>query len=1210
MTSYSGAALELMPVASLLPEWFFDGAEVAVVFLRVSANNPAMMAENVNAAAAVMAYSPAMRTLAEQGGALAVLGPDLQGRELRQRLGIVGVMRKHAHAHAENPGLAMGHLWAHQASRELVLFIHDTIASRNVTFPGNLLSGNAATELLVQLLLSTPVTSLHLADRSRSVRDTYNGSRVNEAASVGRVALYVGGNRKDTSSNAGRLVADVESSLSQAERDAIVKRTTRARLALLTQGQEAIWPYATGLIPPGYVVGAVRRTQLSPGGKRQRVALIAPDFDYAPAWTAVFLAIAHGKSWPEVGDLLAQHRVPCRGVRTDENASTYDLKSRTLRASAARAIGSHAELLASRSYKRYVPVGLRFGPGETTFEGHPLVFDKLTDADGNPVAAVAVEVALPEHGVDLTPQQWAAVQARFSGARAIRARATGLGQRFMLSTIARWTEDGFDYNMTTESAYIRLRRRPHSVDASGNERGWLVSEGEVIYSVRCSDADAALGRGIANAAMHVLGQDASLELRGSPLTELSARIAGIEVQLAELESARTAAEKTLRDAEILLRVDPAGDGREQAVTHAHNTIDELGAQQRTLHEAARSLHQQPQAAEVDWQAPTSLAHLSAVLQEAAGCCLPRVVNDTLRTVTQGSLRLSPVADNDRLLRMTATVLWPSQDGTELTMNISELVRRSVRKNAAAKADLGRSVASFILRDGHSIDEAVTLLSAQHVRTNIVKVATAWLAAHGKATTRMRKVLLDCPIAETKRVAWSLLTGDDLPEGASQEFAALIQATYFNSTHANHGGFTHWSGDVGAARTMLNIFAAALGRGEDISGGVDAADIADMAGVSVGEVLALASRNPRIVPGMRLRALFDRGAHDPRVVVPKKCPTCDSWLLHVVFCPETGDGLVCTTCCAIPGGTALPRPYLALWDGGQAGTHLGQHGQYSCGATVPGHRRLLRIKEAAAVTGVPADTLRSWTKRGLLRTLRKGKGQPYLYDPDDIAALAEELTATGDSENPHIAIRIPLPEYIPGGPAGIPDGFLTVNQAANHLGVNIQALHKLATSTGPFDPPLPYRRTQVGAHLQAIIMAKADLDALDPDWVAAHNQTTLSLKGAASHAGCSIWQINWASQTGQLPFLSTSGGKRRYRPTDVDTWRAGPGRLHTWLGAKAAAQAAGVSITSLSAATSAGDLTPEKTIGGLTKYDPEAIKAWAAARRQPATSDLPEHETGT
>jgi hypothetical protein len=1109
----------MLPVICSAPPETWDA-----VLLRVSAVNAQSLAANADGNDLKLEHLPAIQRLRAAGGVEALAANTPEGLALRERLGVIPIRRRDVHRQADNPNMVMGYAWPMETDQQLLLLLHDSAAENNVKVDDDPLPRNAVAELLIQVLLHPAIRAMHLPEWSRWVRATSHGQRVQTAAIAGRCQILEGTSVVDLYTQSGQIHAAIKTTGAAGNRDEIRIRTTRGTLGRLRR-DEVAWPYAAALTPIGYTVGAVHREK-DATAKTRRIAVLRADGEHAEGWTAFYRAIAAGASYREAGRLLATYQLPCRAQVFDRH--TYDELNDAQRTGAARTLSAarHYQLLRSQTYDVVKRVPVPVAPGQK-FEGYVVDYSDPAHEYG----AVRFTVQLPPHSIDLSAAQWEAWRLRCAG-RTSREPVTE-ARRHPLTGLAPWPDGDHDYHLTAAGSpqwpYYQLRRRTfaQSLNEKGNQRGWLNVEGDLVLSTPAAALDQALGRAIASGACDILN-------RAAPL-----HVAARE----QRDDAAEATRRTKRRLELPEAIANATDDRDGARTALKQLVTQRREEKLQAFEASlaclnseldrleRDLTDAPHPtleteAELD---VSTLAALAGILQGGAGKLLPRLVNDVIRQITAGTLRLDTMPGNPRVGMVRATIHWPSTTGEMLTFEVAEPVKLAAEKHAGSKSDLGASAAHLVLADGRTLEQCAALLGI--TRTRALDEAQHWLAARGISNPWRRSSLLDCPVVETKNIVWAALTSTPMPATCSEAFVELIKATYL--TQDVTPWTSTWARDVHLARTSLNVFAAAIGRGQDISTGIRASEIARQLGVTPGEVMTLAGR-PTSKP--TYRRMFDRHPDDLTVVIPKRCGQCAGWLLHVVRAPETlaSDGLICTSCCALPDGTPLPAAYLAQWDGpaglhnpraGGPGTRLGTPEDYQpLHGAIPGQLRLMRIGEASQALGVPQCRLREWANSGLIRVHRQGRnGRERFFDVAEVARLAAKLEE--------------VPAMMAAGDAMLP-GHLGLAQAAEHLQVADFEIRRLALST-PWDQgPLPYRRVRMFGRLPTIALDRRDLDNLDPAWVDAYNRERILIGEASRRTGLSVPAIRRALLAGDLPCVRTRG-TARIRPQDLNTWTAEP-----------------------------------------------------------------------
>ncbi len=1162
-------------LAPLLPDWVANTPGISVVMPRVSSASADKAAANVDAANRKLEHLPVMAQIKGIGGAEAIIANTPQAKKLRKSLGIVRVNRSNAHGGAQEPGRLMGWLLPSQKSKELAFLIASGAYDKNVDIAGDPIGSNVVTELLVEIMVHPNVTDLHVADWDRLTRNSLGGERIVEVARTFMVEIHAGSQEAtDIHTAQGRMLAGIKSNIAEAERDSTATRSTRGALSLFN-APEASWPYAAYLIPPGYVATKVK--QRDSDGKLHRRNVVRVATKFTTGWTEFFGAIAAGVSYAAAGQILAKHKIPVRGTRLNRKFSDCSQLAPAQLADAARAAAAHYELLRTRTYKRevVVPVATK---GET-WEGYP-----IERGGEHPNGVVQIEMALPDHGIKLTDAQWDAWGERISTTNRTNREPAADAPRHAFSSIALWQDDAYGYKFGYASDYYRVWRRPvtTAVDVDGNQRGWNNQEGEAILSVRAKDAERAFGEAIKASAVEALNQTTILHQVARIKPDDQAKIEALQQRLQELEIEIADAKEDFDDAAEALKTKEQTPNRQQRESEAKQILDGLTNERKRVTDLIKdsdidiAFEQSTRDWEVSVELQT-LAGLAGILCASDGAAMPRPLNDMLRGITNNSTRLV-TTDNSRILRLTASLEWPTVDGEVLELPIDVPLRNATVAQRVA-GDPGEDFCQAVLRDGYTYDEAGELTSLAGDGKN--RYVYKWLAQHGISDRKRQRNILDCPINETKQVAWAILTDSPPPKGLDPAFVDLIKETYFGSPKqsvisARRHGFASWCGPVSKARTILNVFVAEAARGENIGQGLAGVGVAVRAGFSENASL----------PRLAEVEILDRDIKRSNALFPKQCPTCLAPLLHVVRTPEVT--LICTKCCAVPGGAKLPNGYLGLWDrelnAGNDRTFLGDPGDYEPVTVIRSGKavkqgRLRRMGEAAAYLGVRHTVLRNASDAGEIPVTREGKGGWRQFAQADLDAwMKTRLT----ERKGHRSTQ-------PG--QGMPDNHLTIEEGAKLLNIHPLALRKLAKSTQSNKGPVPYERVNLGRGVPTIVINKAALQTIDKTWVGGHSLDLMFIGEVAKKTGVSTFLIREATER-ELPCQTTDGGTRRYERKAVEKWIAGPGRIHTLLTTEAAAiRAGGISADTVRNAVSNGSLAVTTTPGGHRRYAPADIDAW-------------------
>ena len=965
-----------MAIVDRVMEGMPPGTEA--VIMRVSAHSSDKLGRSSDRAEVSLGHLACVRRLEQAGGAEAITAQDAAGQALRKRLGVIAVRRQDVDARADVPGRVMAHAWPLPQDGQLLLFIADSAAEDNIPIPGDL-PRNAASELMVQLVSHGGIGQLRGGDWTRLVRDNAHGARVVQAARRGRCRVFAGTVEVDVFAPNGGFVASVHTGTSVSEWEGTVKRTKTGKLSLLLRDEPA-WPYSARLVPVGMTCSADR--QGDDRGRGRRARTLRPDLEAAPAWTAFYRAWAAGSTALECGRILADANVATRG---QAGGGTFaDLDDASL-ANAAYTLASeaHYRQLRDRRYRARVRVPVPVL--DDRWEGYDVDFSY----PAHPYGSVVVDIPI-DHPIDLRPEDFAGWRARLDR-RQSRARTSSATAR-ALAGLPGWSDPDWQWKWRSVGTgpdgphYYRLHRRrlEDSVDAAGADRGWLQGEGDRVVSCESGTLEAARGRAIQQAVEELGDAAVPAVVRPAPCGTAERDRARREQRHHDLARLVEDAREDLADAQ------DAYD--RNGTTRRAERVEQCAAAARSLEDERERLATQLDAgsapngqSEVD---VSTLAAIAGLLQGSGGRPMPAQLNRLVRDAIGESLRVTPRADDPRIGVLAATVTWPAAGGTDIRIDVSGEVAISTLDAKRAIA-LGESIARRVLAGGHRWHDAVAFAGSTGDNANAA--AVRWLRAAGmpRYPRWRRSALLDCPVAETKAIAWAQLTGTELPPRTDERFADLVRDTYLADSDLSWGGA--WANDVALSRMALQVFADMAGRGEDPGEGLRGADLAAQLGSTLRQAMNLAG--PDESTDIRLRHVLESHPDDKRVVRPKSCGACGNWLLHVVLAPETAahHGLVCAQCCALPDGTPLPSGYLALWEHGHDGTRLATAQEYlPARRPVPGQRTLLRIGPAARRIGITAKRLRALANSGQIPVHRRAKGRERLFDPADVDRMKARL----------------------------------------------------------------------------------------------------------------------------------------------------------------------------------------------------------------------------
>lgn len=952
------------------------------VLLRVSANSLDKLESNADRAETSMAYSPAVQRLDEYNGAEAVISSTPEAAQLRDQLGIVTLRRRDGHERADSPGMLMGYLWPMPDIDHVLILLADSAALDNVRIPGDL-PRNCVTEFLVQVLAHPSIAELHTPHWSRLIRHESHGARLLHATREYGIRVFIGTTEFDVRSPMGNTHATLETGMSAGTRTATVTLTRTGKLSRLLR-EEPAWPHSAQMVPVGMV--CARGRGVAEDGKTRRMQVLQPDLANADTWTSFYRAWAYGATALECGRILADGAIACRG-QAQQNLTYADLDDHQLTHAAYGLLDEvHYVQLRTRRYTGAVAVPTPVLKGQK-WEGYEVDHSDPAYSYG----CVRIDIPL-EHPIALTDEDFDAWRARLDS-RESRARRSNLTSR-VLADLPPWVDGKHEFRWFSRGSgpegtqYYRLHRRSSDRPAApGCKRtGWRSLEGEHVLTCLAGELEAALGRAVARVATD-LGDSAAPPIVHAAASTAQRDRAKIEQRLSELPTLIEHAREDLDDATDALERNGATARRAEKVSAAAAQLAALESERERI---AGSLSSAPQTrtAQVDL---SSLAAIGGLLQGTGGKAMPAQLNRIVKAAIGDTLRVTPNPDDPRRGTATATFTWQTIDGTRVAFDIAEPLTLSTLV-AKQHTGLGESLARHVLHEGTAWDEAVA--SADSTDDNARKAVMRWLCTAGmpRYPRWRRSALLDCPIPETKAIAWALLTRTKVPETAAPAFVERVRATYLDECDLSWGA--QWSRDVTLSRKALRVFQDMAGRGEDPGVGLRGADLAHYIGATLRQTMNLAG--PADSSDVRLKHVLESHPDDKRVLRPKTCLSCGHWLLHVVLAPETAThhGLICTVCRALPDGTPLPSAYMALWEDGEGATRLASDDQYHPAVRqLPAAQRPMRIGEAAKCLGISTKALRRLANAGTVPALRPGKGAERWFKPTDIERLRRQLHAS-------------------------------------------------------------------------------------------------------------------------------------------------------------------------------------------------------------------------
>jgi excisionase family DNA binding protein len=1146
------------PIARLLRELWWS-RKWSVAYIRVSANNREKLKRNGEAATSqVLASHPAVARVREVGGVSALM----EDAALRERLGLIEIRRRDVSPYAEAPDRLMGYLWIVEEVGGAIILISDSAGEFNVHVPGTLLPDNAAMLLLQSFLLMPNVTELHSARWDRIVREKRFGASVVAAAQLGSTVVYCDGRKADLYTIAGQLAADLNNTTAASARvtgkDVMVGGVL-GRLQL----SEMEWPYSRFLTPPSY-----RIRMKGPVDVVKRRMLLVPDVDHTDAWREFYLAVGRGETWASCAAILAAERVPDRGQRLAHKTWAELTKHQAERAARTAASLENIEKLRTRTLMKRVRLGEACDPEKPFWRGLPVV------QDDSPYGSVNVEVALPDHGLGLTDDEWQACLHRVER----RTSRVPVGDRptSIASALEQWDDGHRQYKIHTLSDYYHLRSRDiaDGFDEWGDKRGWYTNEGRLDASF----SKVVFDRALANLVM-VGGQ--SLECDGAVFSTPPPRDV---VEDSQRDLKRTALERALTEAEEELDV--------RRLAREHATDDTRGRRQALLGEAEAAVAAASEAivafdtrvarrtvtrsAELDL---SDFAGLLACIEKYAGRTAPRAVNDAVKAMFGTSLRVTLEPGNELVARLTVDLQAPDQDGRTVLVH-AEAILRNARIGERANHDRAEVAAGLVLRDGHTFEQARDLLrtkASQKFGDSIRR----WLSRKFGVGTTEAAGMLDCPLPEVRADMWAILNGNE--PRCDARLAEAIQAQYLGIKRRGRGA---WAQPQEAQRRILTALELADGRGANLAAGTTASDLARASGLLASQVLQHMGERSR--PFSRLLC---RHPADPRAATPWRHEPCGEWLLHVMLVRETShcSGLICPTCGTTADGIPLPAGYFTQYDcqewiDGELACRTVEVSADAYNVSAPAGPvvRRVAIREAAALTGIPAHQLREATNSGELPCVRRGRLRERWFDPGEL----ERFRASRQRDDSRLV-----------GAAIVPDDYYTLQDAADHIGVKLYALRRLVTGRDQ-TAILRHARMTVDGRANTIVVNRSDVEALDLTWVEAHRTGRILIGEACSITGLTQARIRLLMAQGRVPHLRTPGGTATFDPEELKAWLDEADGAAVGITTRAAAALARVSEEAVRRAVKRGDLPAARTGGGHARFDPDAVSTWASRRGTP------------
>jgi hypothetical protein len=535
------------------------------------------------------------------------------------------------------------------------------------------------------------------------------------------------------------------------------------------------------------------------------------------------------------------------------------------------------------------------------------------------------------------------------------------------------------FRVTSRQGYI-LRSRPLSEawHEDGVHRGWPIRRVAGIARIRPSEWHADVARAMREA-LETLDADVA------PLS-LSASGRGGGVRPGEArESARTA-RRTALNAELLkaeyqregaldernaikgrVRGRDVGSDEAQELAEAERAVERAGVRLHSLRAELAALDEvadevsATSAVERLVDVTTATAEfVAAALEKCQGgapewlhqACSQLLVGMTLSPVTASGGRPS--------LAWSATLSLPTVGKGGVRQEVAvpiagEIFDRSNSKKGSAVCVGPEAWSWAFFYKGDAIAEIGTACSVDgsgKKNSYLYKGLEEWLEP-AVGDVAYRAAALDCPIPATRRVLWSVVTGDSgALSGIQEGFATHVRDTYSRPAEIRSWGWCRDTHQVARRAAALMLAAG---------GSLGLYALAEALGVPPAQIMALTRQNGKSTTSgpVKLAALpavspFERNwartfrwlSPDERAISLRQCPHADCperlrggtpFASHVLSAPETeaGHGVLCPSCRRMPvsdkSTVYFPADYLRPWSGrfgqgshARARRHTGSH----------------------------------------------------------------------------------------------------------------------------------------------------------------------------------------------------------------------------------------------------------------------------------------------
>lgn len=672
--------------------------------------------------------------------------------------------------------------------------------------------------------------------------------------------------------------------------------------------------------------------------------------------------------WEAVGDLMAD--MGMRSRRPEDlrkGLLLRDLPTRS-RVASAQSLFSRRWISGWRegSFEKLVPIKI-----EMELDLSDLDVDAVVTPDGKAAYRCRIKMPVPEGGWGVTEDEWARVlERRYPTTERPRVYT---GNVLPLAGLPEWGVEAEEaqYDLESRTARYVLRSRPLSeATVAGQGRSWEDSSVTKVASIRPQELHADVARAMREALL-------ALETTSLPVVVTARRAAATAQTPAQVQDRRRSElqkqleeAQTQRNGAVDVRNRALGQHSGQPTLHTAEELEEAEEGVVRARNAVRSVTEQ--LAALDHEHPSRIAtededtavgvptgtaeFVAAALEKCEAGAPPWLRDACLELLSDVRVSRVCLPGVRPKLSWSATLTLMTQDADGRVEPVGIPISGSVagRRNAGGgrPVDYGPEAWAWSFFYGGStfieIGKSGEIDGSGRKNTYLYKGLSEWLSNACTGVVphdQLRAAALDCPIPATRRIFWSMGTGDHAAlAGIDEGFVDHIRTVY---SRAHSRRRWSWCSDT-------HQLARLVARELCLSGGVaPRLQIAAALGVAPAKLNSLVKENGKPTKGAGAKnpapaALspflksWKRGEpwtlEEEKTISLRPCPHRDCpqrlrggspFASHVVLVPETeaGFGVLCPHCLRLPVGSLshvrFPADYLRPWSGRFGyGSHAG------------------------------------------------------------------------------------------------------------------------------------------------------------------------------------------------------------------------------------------------------------------------------------------------